>query len=172
MEIFRKNLLPGEKITGEIFEVTYQQKRYSCVVTDKRVLLQADIYNDEEHEIIDIQHEFIMNISLEKGWYIDLIYLIPISFSLAFVCLFSSLITYFPLSFTPANIDLLRFLLYPGIIFVVIGIGAVFFYFKYVKFSKKRFFGYYRFQHRGDKRDVSTGSEYEVKEADPTSTER
>ncbi|MHA1264600.1 MAG: PH domain-containing protein [Candidatus Helarchaeota archaeon] len=136
MEIVKKSLHPNEKILEQFSQITYMGRKFNCTLTNFRILLsQKDILKDAPQKSIEIQYDAINNFSLEKEWYVDLIYLIPISFSLAFVFLFASLITYFPLNFTPANIDLLRACLYPGIIFAAIGIGAVIYYFKRVKFS-------------------------------------
>ncbi len=124
-------LKTNEKIIEQFSRIEYQNQVNQCVVTNFRTIL----YKSEKNEYIVIDHSSVNNINLEKAWYIDLVYLIPISLCLSFICLFISLITYFPLSFTPANIDLLRFFLYPGILFMALGIGALYIYRTRVKFS-------------------------------------
>lgn len=120
-----------EQIIQNFTGIKYCAKEYNCTVTNLRTLL----YRNGEDTIITIDHKGINSISLEKEWYIDIFYLIPISFSLAFICLTLGLFTYFPLNFTPANIVLLRAFLYPGIAFLVIGIIASYVYITYIHFS-------------------------------------
>lgn len=131
MANLKEILQPEESVIDQFPRMEYQGREYNCAITTLRTLL----YKEEEQGFNEIRHKSISFIALEKEWYIDLIIFIPISFCLAFIFLFVSLITYFPLSFTPANVEFLRAFLYPGIVFIGSGIGALYFYLTRIKFS-------------------------------------
>ena len=131
MSLLKNILQSEEKVIAEFTGLTYLGEEYNSAITNLRTVL----VKEGKERVIEIDHKSLIDITLEKEWYVDLKYLIPISFCLAFVFSFAGVITYFPLSFTPANIDFLRACLVPGIIFLGIGVGAGVFYYTRVKFS-------------------------------------
>ncbi|MHA1278267.1 MAG: hypothetical protein ACTSQI_12515 [Candidatus Helarchaeota archaeon] len=131
MTLLKMTLQPDELVIAEFSKIKLHELEYRCVITNSRTILSSD----KTAQKVEIEHKNIDHITFEKEWYIDLLYLIPISFCLAFISLFLGLFTYFPLSFTPANPALLRDFLYLGIVFTAIGIGAVYYYCTHVKFA-------------------------------------
>lgn len=137
MAIMQDNLVSKENVIEQLVGIKYQDENFNCIVTNSKVIL----FRGEEQENIEIDYDSIDSISFEKEWYIDLIYVILFSFALAFFCLFSSLIINLPLNlpppqvWPPADSELLRALLYPGIVFTILGIGTSIVYFKRIKFS-------------------------------------
>ena len=131
MSLVKKILQSEEKVIAEFTDLRYQGDGYNGTITNLRTVF----VKQEKESFIEIDQKSLIDIALEKEWYVDLKYLISISFCLAFVFLFAGVITYFPLSFTPANIDFLKACLIPGLIFLGLGLGAAVVYFMRTKAS-------------------------------------
>ncbi len=127
----------GENVIEQFVEIKFHDEIYNCVVTN----LKVHLYKEGKQESIKLKYNSMETITFQKEWYIDLIYLVYFSFALAFVFLFVSLIIYLPLNlpppqvWPPADSAFLSFFLYPGIGLAIVGLGAVWMYFKIVKFS-------------------------------------
>ena len=133
----QNTLESGENVIEQFSGIKFHDESYNCVVTN----LKVHLYKEGKQESIKLNYNSMETITFQKEWYIDLIYLVYFSFALAFVFLFVSLIIYLPLNLTPpqvwppANLGFLSFFLYPGIGFVILGIGGIVVYYKMIKFS-------------------------------------
>lgn len=122
MSILKKNLLPNEQVIDRIPLIKYEGDSFDCALTNQRILL----YQTEKNSIKEINLKSIKKFSLEKEWYDEFFLAAIIVLILGLIWAISGFIYQFiddPTIIGP--IRAIRALLYPGIVFICLGFGAL-----------------------------------------------